>query len=168
MNIHSIESKCKRNGVLLDTSLLLVVCIGIYDVNLVEKFKKTAAFTIDDFILLKNIISKYSPLYVSPHILAELSNLSKMLPSKNMIRYFNSIEELLKKQFEIYICKDEILKEVILPEIGFADTSIFKIGLKKDCVIFTTDWKLTSILRSRNLAVVNYNEIRTSLWFNNL
>ncbi len=164
--LNSLNSKCKRNGLLFDTELLLVFCVGLYDTSMIGNFKKTQNYNKDDFTFLNNMIFNNRPVYVSPQILGELSNHSRMLPTKIHKNYYSSILEFLKEQLEIYVPKNDILDELYFPDVGFADSSIIKICLDKDCVLFTSDWELTGIVRNRGITAVNYNEIRNALWFN--
>lgn len=160
-----ISQKCYRNGLLFDTELLLVYCVGLYDIHRLGRFKKTQNYRPEDFEFLGHMITHFNPVYVSPQILAELSNHSDMLPSEFITDYYSSILDFLKGQLELYIPKNDIMDQLYFSELGFADSSIIKICLEKDCVLFTSDWKLTSFVRTRGIMAVNYNEIRTDLWF---
>ena len=51
----NILYKYKSNGLLIDTNLLLVYFIGSYDVKLLSSFKRTIAFTAEDFKKLQRL-----------------------------------------------------------------------------------------------------------------
>jgi len=159
-----IESKCRAKGILLDTELLLLLCVGIYKPQLVEKSKITNKYSLDDFNMVANIAAQYSPLYVSPHVLAEFSNHSDKLGSKIMREFYSSIKIILKKQFEVFIPKDVIIDEDYMPALGFADVSMMRICEEKRCVLFTSDWQLCGICESKALDVVNFNHILGTKW----
>jgi rRNA-processing protein FCF1 len=163
--LEEIESRCRSNGILLDTSLLLVVSVGMLDEKMITRFKLTHTYSIDEFRLLFRLILSFKPCYVSPHILAELSNHAEKLGNDLLTDYYRKCLCLLKEQLEVYVPKDNLLSELNLPQLGFTDASILKICLEKDCVAFTADGPLTQFIRSRGLAVLNINEIRTALWF---
>ena len=160
-----IISNCTRCGILLDTELLLLLCVGLFDPAMVERHKKANKYTLDDFERIDYIVGKFNPLYVSPQILAEFSNHSDRLGSKVIREFYKSIEKILKEQFEVYIPKDVIIEEDYLPALGFADVSILKICEEKRCVLFTADWQLEGICRAKGLEVVNFNHILGTKWF---
>jgi hypothetical protein len=156
---------CQRYGILFDTELLLVLCVGIYDSTLIGRFKKTTDYAVNDFNLLKNIADCFNPLYISPQILAELSNHSDMLPIKRISEYYGSIEGFIRNHYEIHYQKNILLDEKYLPELGFTDISMFRLCLDNKCVLFTADRKLTQICRYHKLSVFNFNEYRDQLLF---
>lgn len=159
------SANCHKHGILFDTEILLVVCVGIFNSSLISRFKKTAAYDMDDFNMLKSIADRSKRLYISPQILAELSNHSNMLPTKEISDYYGSIEGFIRNHFEVYYEKDMLLNEKYLPELGFADASMFKLCLENRCVLFTADMKLTGICRHHNISVFNFNEYRDQLLF---
>ncbi|MCK5833180.1 hypothetical protein KAH81_05855 [bacterium] len=160
----NIVAKCTRKGILLNTELLLLLCVGIYKRQLVESSKITNKYSVNDFNIVANIAAKFSPLYVSPQVLAEFSNYSDRLGSKVMREFYSSIEKILKGQFEVHIPKDVMIDENYLPVLGFTDVSMMKICEEKGCVLFTADLQLESIY-SKRIDVVNFNHIRSAEWF---
>ncbi len=161
----NIIAKCKRKGILLDTELLLLLCVGIYRPQLVENSRITTNYSIEDFRIVAGIAAQYSPLYVSPQVLAEFSNHADRLGSKVMRKFYSSIEKILKVQFEVHIPKDVMVDENYLPALGFTDVSMMKICEENDCVLFTADLQLASICTSKKIDVVNFNHIRDAKWF---
>ena len=160
----TLEHKCKRNGILLDTELLLVLTVGLLDPHRIPRFKKTQKYVIDDYQYLQRLASQFSPLYVSPQILAELSNHADMLGAYLVTQFYKNSFELLRSQFEVYVSKDDMLTELMLADFGFTDTSLYKLCVAKNCVLFTADRKLAGKMTSRGVAVVDYNVIKTKLW----
>ncbi len=161
----NIVAKCKRKGILLDTELLLLLCVGIYKTQLVEKIKITNKYSVDDFNTVANIVAQFSPLYVSPQVLAEFSNHSDRLGNNVMREFYSSIGKILKDQLEVHIPKDVIIDENYLPVLGFTDVSMMKICEEKGCVLFTADLQLAGICNSKRINVVNFNHILGEKWF---
>jgi rRNA-processing protein FCF1 len=117
-----------------------------------------------DFENLVRAVWDFSPKYVSPHVLAELSNLSNKLPAKDKPAYYETISPLLADQLEVLVPKEDIIDKGEFPKIGFADTSILNICAERGCVLFTADWALTQILRHKGLGVINYTEFMGLNW----
>ena len=159
----TIFAASSRNGILLDTELLLLLCVGIFDCQRIKRFKRTMKFDIDDFDNVQRIAGKYKPVYVSPHVLAELSNLSNALPSEVRNDYFISSKRLIRGQFEVYIPKESIIDDVHFPVLGVADVSILLTCMERKCVLFTSDSTLTQIGLHRGIKVLNYRQFR-DMW----
>src|SRR5438094_4633228 len=70
----------KAKGLLIDTNLLLLYLIGMYDPDRIPRFKRTMSFTVDEFLLLDAIFTNFDKVITTPNILTEISNLSGQLP----------------------------------------------------------------------------------------
>jgi len=66
-----------QNSIFFDTNLLILYVIGLADRNIVEqrKHKKIEHLGIEMFDLLKDFANDYDQILVTPHVLAEASNL---------------------------------------------------------------------------------------------
>ena len=56
MTIQELRSK---EGLLIDTNLLILYVIGLIDVNRIEQNKRTRTYTKEDFYLLINFVSYF-------------------------------------------------------------------------------------------------------------
>ncbi len=65
---------------LLDTNLFLLLIVGLYDKKLIEKHKRTKAFTPEDFDLLVELITVDLDLYL------EISNQGNKVINFNHLR----------------------------------------------------------------------------------
>ena len=81
-------SKYKTQGVLIDSNLLLLYFVGLYDQKQIPKFKRTAKYVIEDFLTVARIIDFFSRIVTTPNILTEVSNLSGQLHEAVKTRYF--------------------------------------------------------------------------------
>ena len=76
----------RSRGVLVDTNLLLLYFVGLYNPSLIPQFKRTRIFTVNDFDVLQNFIALFSKVVTTPDILTEVSNLSNQL-AENCLLY---------------------------------------------------------------------------------
>ena len=111
-------------SVLLDTNLLVLLIIGLYDKNLISRHKRTTQFTIDDFELLLKSIGGYELLWVTSHCLAEVSNLLKQTNKSHAQQLLIFFEKFIFDKKESHIPKEIIFKENIFMRLGVADTGI--------------------------------------------
>ena len=161
--IESLIDKYRTKGIAIDTEILLLLCVGLFDEGLITRFERTSKYSIDEFKIAQGIIGQISPHLVTPHVLAEFSNFSNKL-GKRRNGYYSAIDGFLKKEIEIFYPKEDILDEPFVSFLGFADISLFKTCRDKGCVLFTADSPLTDILRRQNIDVINMVEIQSELW----
>lgn len=151
-------------GILVDTNLLLLFFIGIFDENYIKTFKRTKGYSIEEFSWVEDIIHKFSKIIVTPQILAELSNLSKQMDKPKLKQYFSKLVGVIKKSREIYINKDQLMEINSLVEVGFTDFSIIKSATAGKYLVFTDDWPLIGYLQKEKVDVINLNWFRTERW----
>ena len=91
----------RSRGVLVDTNLLLLLFVGSYDLERIERFKRTMQFTRDDFARLVALLGVFERRVTTPHILTEVSNLAGHLPTESRLAFAAVYRELLMRLFEI-------------------------------------------------------------------
>lgn len=72
-------SPYRRRGLLLDSNLLVLYAIGWVDTNLIRSFKRTASFSVADFVLLHALVEWFGALVTTPHVLTEVNGLLNAL-----------------------------------------------------------------------------------------
>ena len=162
--VGNLISKHHSKGILIDTNILLLFFIGIYDKEFIDKFKRTSKYSNEDFEIVKKIILKFKNIIITPHILTEISNLSFQMSENLLKNYFLSIIKIIKNMKEIYIDKNEIIESKFYIKIGFADSSIIECAWKKGILVFTDDFPLSNYLLKLKCDVINLNYIRTEVW----
>jgi len=63
----------KRNGILIDTNLLVLWIVGTVNRTRITSFKRTSAFDEKDFDALHSIAAEARCFYTVPHVLAEVT-----------------------------------------------------------------------------------------------
>ncbi len=159
-----LVSKYSNKGIILDTNLLLLYLIGLFDPGLIQKFKRTDKYSNEDFVLIGNFVSKFNHVIITPHILAELSSLSKDLADAFLYPYFQVLINTLSHYTEENISKDIIFQNPFLSKIGVTDVAIHQLSMQNAYLVFTDDMKLSSFLQYSGVDVINLNHIRTILW----
>ena len=87
--VNELLGRYKAKGLLIDTNLLLLYFVGAYDPDRIGRFKRTMAFTVDEFLLLATVFQYFNKIITTPNILTEVSNLSGQLP-RDLHDYFYS------------------------------------------------------------------------------
>ncbi|AQG78174.1 hypothetical protein AWR27_01710 [Spirosoma montaniterrae] len=63
-------------GLIIDTNLIVLLVVGSVDPKRISSHKRLSKYTNDDFSILKSFVQRFRhPLYTTPNILTEASNL---------------------------------------------------------------------------------------------
>ena len=158
-----------NRGIIVDTNLLILFLVGKYDIDYISKFKITYKYSIEDFEILRDFVVKFKKIIITPHILAELSNLSMKITENRLKEYFKYFIEILKKSDEINIDKNSILLSKYVDKIGITDVGIMLASENDDFLFITDDIKLAYISLSKGLSVLHFSQIRGGyIWFKKL
>ena len=167
--IQVLLSKHQSNGLLIDTNVLLLYFVGLYDPEFVSQFKNTRnhGYTADDVTFLRRLVALFRRIVTTPHILAELSNLSMQIKDPRRKDYFKRLAAELRAFHEEFISKDTILDSpqfAWLPSLGFTDMSVIVAAARHGYLVLTDDLKASAYLRKLGRDVINLNEIRGERW----
>jgi len=163
-NEESIFARNAGKDVLLDSNLLLLFVSGSVDFAVLSRFKRVSRYSPDDYELLARLLSSFRRLITTPHILTEVSNLANSLPGNMKARWFEKFASLVTVTGEMphideeWIPADRLAR---LPEFivfGITDAALSLVALK--VLVVTEDYRLSGVLRSRDLPVLNFNDLR--------
>ena len=129
MTIEYILSK-KFKGVVVDSNLLVLLLIGLFDYDQIEKNRRLNNFEKGDFDKLVLLIEAVS---------------NKTI--KSFEEYNTSSNEVIFNNQKAFY------------KFGLADSSIANLS-KEEYLIITADFPLYHFLSSQNLNVINYNHLR--------
>lgn len=157
-------AKYCRDGVLLDTNLLLLLLVGAVDRRLVPKFKRTSQFVERDFDLLVRFVAAFERRSVTAHILTETSNLGGQLGEPLRSRFFRVLFGAIEDLDEIAIpsveaSRSESIAPAIRERLGLTD-SILIVTASAPRLVLTDDETLVGELASRRLDAINFDLIR--------
>lgn len=153
-----------RNGVLVDTNLLLVYLVGYYDYatgyQTVNRSRYTkGTYDPGDFDILNAMLERFRKRITTPHILAEVSNLVNQLPTGADTFCIELLKNIIPALQERTIPAEELAKENAFVAFGVADTSIIK-AAQDPCLVLTDDFKLSGYMASNGMDVLNFHEIK--------
>lgn len=161
--LDSLLSIYKSKGVLVDTNLLLMYFVGIYDPHRIPKFKRTMTFAVEDFYTLLGFFSYFDRVVTTPNILTEVNSLANQLPN-DIKALFNLIFAERLAGLEEHYSDSVMLSQ--LPHFikyGLTDSGIVDLAQGKYLVL-TDDFRLFGYLQKLGTDVINFNHIRTLNW----
>lgn len=157
MNDYLLEliQKYKQKGVLIDTNILLLYIVGLFDISLIRDFKRTANFSEDDFDIVSNFLRLFNKKIVTPHILTEVSDfIDNRQELQALLKFFIEKESEEKFSESPLVVKR---KEFII--FGLADTATIETA-KSGYLIFTDDNPLYGFLLNSRIDAINLDQLR--------
>ena len=161
-SLDQLINKHRANGLLIDTNLLLLYLVGRTNKNRIPMFKRTQQYTIEDFELLEILISQFTALITTPHLLTELSNLAT-LQEPELLKLRVVFKETVEQTQEFYDESRHIVSDVAFDHLGLADAAIATL-CHRNLLVLTDDLPLYVALTTRGLDAINFNHIRTYFW----
>ena len=144
--------------ILVDSNLLLLLLIGSYDPSLIARFKRVSQYSAADFELLEKFIRMFSTVVTTPHVLTEVSNLANSLGSPVKREWFSHFRNALQLFDEQQFVSHELASKDEFLAFGLTDTALS--CLCGEALLVTEDYRLSGYLRSKNLPVINFSDIR--------
>lgn len=159
-------SACAQNGLIIDTNVLVVLLIGLYNPVLISKCPKTSDYNSDDFVYIRRLIADTKAnIIVTPHILTEVSNLTfrGILYEPGFSQYINHVVEIIGLAEEEHTSKSILLgSPKLLAAFGFADLSIIEAAKKLKAAVLTNEGALYDALCKANCPVINIDHVRAA------
>jgi hypothetical protein len=146
-------------SVLLDTNLLVLLVVGVYDKALIREHKRTKNFVPEDFDLLERELCGFEVIWITSHCLAEASNLLKQTDSSRVSGLLECLGQITKNAKESHIHKRAVFGNNNAFRLGVADAGIIIKSKRVTCVL-TVDFDLYAQISNIGRKVVNFNHLR--------
>lgn len=158
----SLPTNVYGNQILLDSNLLLLLFVGLVSQETIQRFKRTAHFTITDFRLLEQVLNRFRQIVTTPNIVTEVSNFCGQLsnPLRETTRRF--IGSQMKVLAEEYVATSAAAHEPSFARLGVTDAVIAVVG-QHDLTVLTVDSVLHDHLERNGVRSLNFNHLRTYL-----
>ena len=158
----SLQTLRQKKGLLLDSNILTVYLVGLYDVKRIPEFKRTKGFyTVDDFYLLQKFVALFDNRLVTiPHVLAEVSNLLE----GTRYQYgplLDTLAAYITVAQEVYLPSQATVQQnpSLFSRFGLSDVIVGEL-VKQDYLLLTDDLDFSAYLRNTGLPVINFNNLR--------
>jgi predicted nucleic acid-binding protein len=154
MKMHS------KLSLLLDANLLVLLIVGRTDTALIARHKNLERFVAEDFEMLELILAEAAEVIVTPHCLAEASNLAGQIGDPNKTAIFETFRDLIAGWDEIGIGMHAAARNKSFVSFGMADAALLEIGTAGSRTFLTADVKLHAAMLFAGHESVNFNEYR--------
>ena len=154
--------KHRSKGVLVDTNLLVLLLVGLFNKRRIVEFKRTQNFTIEDFDTLSRLIVWFGKLVTTPHVLSQVSDLTD-LTGKDLVAVRKRFELLLENIDERYDPSKAVVTDSLFTRLGLTDAAIATV-CSKGILVLTSDLDLQLALQQRGADALNFNHVRALGW----
>jgi len=145
----------------------LVYFVGNYDYATGYKVINRSRYTKgryrpEDFELLDALLQRFSVQITTPHVLAEVSNLIKQLPTGADEFCMRLLKAAMHSLEEREVSAVEIAADDAFLDFGVADVSIMKAALTP-CLVLTDDFGFSGYMSKNGMDALNFHEIKYGL-----
>ncbi len=157
-----MDDTYRASGVMLDTNLLLLYFIGLFDEKRITTFKRTKKFLLEDFRKVAAIVAFFERIITTPHVLAEVSNLAGQLPEpvdRNFVEFMKGGLLLLDEK---YVISSEAM--TTFSKLGLTDAGIIHLLESKQYFVFTDDFPLANYFATKGVDALNFEHLRSLEW----
>lgn len=158
--VKNLFSRYRQKGILIDTTILLLLFVGTVNQQRISQFNRTEKFTPEDYDLLQKILSYFQKTVTTPNILTEVNSLANQLSEPERSQCLLISSQIILTMDEIYIESKPVVAHEKYVKFGLTDCGILNLARDKYLVL-TDDFKLANYLQSVGIDVINFNNIRT-------
>lgn len=164
-DVSMLAGKYRSNGVFLDSNLLVLLFVGLLDPDRIQNFKRTnnRGFTKDDFSLLQGIVTVFSRVVTTPHVLTETTNYICELHGQARQSALQIISNAIQSFKERRSESKKLVKGDLFLQFGLTDSAILDLPPKKYLVL-SVDGSLVSALQKKGIDAINFNHLRQYNW----
>ena len=164
-DLPALIGKYQPRGILLDSNLLVLLFVGCVDPNLVGSFKRTKnqGFSNKEFSLLQNIVSRFSRVVTTPHILTETSNYVCQLHGQTRQTALRVFKQAVQSFKERRSESKKLVQTEAFFNFGLTDCAVLDLPPKK-YLILSVDAALVIALQKKGVDAVNFNHLRQQSW----
>lgn len=150
-----------KAGLVIDTNLLLLYLVGLHDPDRIETFKRTRAYSVDDFDLLVYVINQFGRFSTTPNILTEISNLIEGVQYDD-VPLLTVLRDKVNYREEYYVESRGVLsnEDETFVKFGLSDTVLYQLA-RANYLILTDDLPFCAFLQKKGLPALNFNNLRS-------
>lgn len=163
LDARALIEKHQGQGVLVDTNLLVLFLVGAVNKQRIPEFKRTQNYTIEDFHLLRKLMSWFGNLIATPHVLSQVSDLAD-LPGRELREIRQMFKSVVVGQIkESYDRSEVLVADPMFERHGLADAAIATV-CSRGILVLTSDVELQLALQRRSVDALNFNHVRPLGW----
>jgi hypothetical protein len=148
----------RQSDIVVDSNLLLLLLIGTHDQAQIERFKRTAIFTANDYRALLGLLAHFRRVCTTPHVLAEVSNLANGLSAELRYKVMTAFAKLIDTFTEQSMPAAELALQDEFVLFGITDSGLA--NMSSEILLLTTDGRLAAYLQRQGKRALNFHHLR--------
>ncbi|MBZ5622958.1 MAG: hypothetical protein LAQ69_30125 [Acidobacteriia bacterium] len=136
--------------------------VGLVNERRIKEFKRTGAFTVEDFRLLSFLIDWFGKIVATPHVLSQVSDLAD-LPGKELRQMRQLFKSVVEQIEEFYETSRVLVADPAFEGHGLTDAAIATV-CSQGILVLTADVNLQLALQRRGADALNFNHVRQLAW----
>lgn len=146
-------------SVLVDSNLLFVLVVGCTSRDHVGRARRTEQYSVEDFDLLQMTLAEFDEVLVTPHVLAETSNLLGYLaePLRSAARVI--FAAILPPWEERFTRGTELTGTSVYVRLGLTDSALFSTA-SASITLLTDDLPLFIAAGKAGRSTINFTHLR--------
>src|SRR5207253_286961 len=121
-------------------------------------FKRTQTFDEQDYDILVDLLANFGSIHTTPHVLTEVSNLSRSLPIRKIEDFAPSFIQSIHNLPEHHAVATEVVLHNTFPRFGLSDA--YLAVLASEYLLLTDDLRLSNWIAANGVEVINFNHLR--------
>lgn len=145
--------------VVVDTNLLVLLVVGRASRTFIAKHKRLTEFVPEDYDALVRILGNASELLVTPHVLAETSNLAGYIAEPARTEVLRELQTIIRTGTEVTIPSKAAAERQEFIRLGLTDAVLLE-AAAQEVVLLSTDLALCIAAESAGKLAMNFNHVR--------
>lgn len=146
-------------SVLVDSNLLFILVVGHTSRDHVGRARRTEQYSPEAFDLLQSALADYDRVLVTPHVLAETSNLLGYLSEPLLSKTRSTLGQMLARWNEHYAPCVELIDAPIYLRLGVTDSALFT-AASTTVTLLTDDFPLYLATSKAGREAINFTHLR--------
>ena len=128
-------------GYFIDSNLLLLLVVGRSSRDIIAKHKRLRQFTARDYDILLDLLDGTAQVFVTPHTLAEASNLLAQHGNPERSLLFDELRCLIHESKEVIVAGTDASNHHAFKRLGLTDAALLEV-VTKQVQLLTVDLDL--------------------------
>lgn len=147
--------------VVVDTNLLVLFVVGKASRSFITKHKRLTEFVTEDYDALVRILENASDLLVTPHVLAETSNLVGYIAEPARTEVMRVLQTLILTATEVTVASKTAAEKKEFIRLGLTDAVLLE-ATDQEVVLLSSDLALCIAAETTGKLAMNFNHVRDS------
>lgn len=144
------------SGVFVDANLLVLLVAGVLDPDIIAKHRRLRTFGPEDFERVREMVSGFERVLVTPNTLTEASNLLGQHREPERSRLFKTLRILIGESHEVVVASADAAGHPSFSRLGLTDAGLLGL-VSRDTPLVTVDLDLyLAASRADPSSAVNY------------